>query len=89
MDNFLIKKRRGGVMGRTRCKWMLRRFAYAITMASLLLLPCYVWPAASATTASDLEGHWACVYFEQAQSQGWVHGYEDGSMRPDKAVSRG
>jgi hypothetical protein len=37
---------------------------------------------------SDIEGHWAQAYIQRAASLGWVQGYEDGTFRPDAAITR-
>ena len=36
----------------------------------------------------DTEGHWAEVYINRAAEVGWINGYNDGSFRPDKAITR-
>lgn len=33
-------------------------------------------------------GHWAYSYINAASEVGWIRGYEDGSFRPDKNISR-
>lgn len=33
-------------------------------------------------------GHWAYSYINAASEAGWIRGYEDGSFRPDKNISR-
>ena len=32
--------------------------------------------------------HWALVYINSAYARGWVSGYEDGSFRPDRLITR-
>ncbi|WP_054252861.1 S-layer homology domain-containing protein [Neofamilia massiliensis] len=32
--------------------------------------------------------HWALVYINSAYARGWVKGYEDGSFRPDRNITR-
>jgi hypothetical protein len=44
--------------------------------------------SAKAAAFSDISGHWAEASIEAALSQGYVNGYEDGTFRPDQAVSR-
>jgi hypothetical protein len=39
-----------------------------------------VWP--------DAQGHWAAKSLQSLADKGWVQGYEDGTIRPDRAVSR-
>ena len=36
----------------------------------------------------DTEGHWAEVYINRAAEVGWINGYNDGSFRPNKAITR-
>lgn len=44
-----------------------------------------VFPAAA--DFSDLENHWAQDYMEELAELGYLTGYEDGTMRPDKSIS--
>lgn len=37
---------------------------------------------------SDIEGHWAEEYILSLSQKGYMKGYEDGSYKPDKAVTR-
>ena len=37
---------------------------------------------------SDIAGHWASEYINTAAFLGWIHGYEDGTFRPDKLITR-
>ena len=37
---------------------------------------------------SDLGGHWARKYIDRAYARGWVHGYSDGTFRPDVSITR-
>ena len=36
---------------------------------------------------SDVEGHWAVDYLRQAYADGILEGYDDGTMRPDTAIT--
>ena len=36
----------------------------------------------------DTEGHWAEPYINRAAEVGWINGYNDGSFKPDKAITR-
>ena len=37
---------------------------------------------------TDITGHWAEKYIASAYQVGWVDGYEDGSFKPDKPITR-
>ncbi len=39
-----------------------------------------VWP--------DLQDHWAAKSLQSLTAKGWMQGYKDGNMRPERAVSR-
>ena len=39
-------------------------------------------------TFSDINGHWAQKNIELAAGNGWINGYEDGTYKPTKAISR-
>ncbi|WP_025684337.1 immunoglobulin-like domain-containing protein [Paenibacillus maysiensis] len=39
-----------------------------------------VWP--------DVQGHWAAKSLQSLAVKGWMQGYKDGNMRPERAVSR-
>ncbi len=39
-----------------------------------------VWP--------DVQGHWAAKSLQSPAAKGWIQGYKDGNMRPERAVSR-
>jgi N-acetylmuramoyl-L-alanine amidase len=68
----------------------------SLSRAELLTLLNRIQPFAdgptgiSITTFTDLkEQHWAFPTFAKALAAGYIHGYEDGTIRPDQAVSRG
>ena len=37
---------------------------------------------------SDIDGHWAATYINQAAEAGWIHGYGDDTFRPEQPISR-
>ena len=39
-------------------------------------------------TFSDINGHWAQKYIEQAAGNGWIDGYTDGTFRPNQNIKR-
>lgn len=43
---------------------------------------------ANGKTFTDIKGHWAQSYIELAAGNGWINGYEDGTFRPDKNITR-
>ncbi|WP_158289661.1 S-layer homology domain-containing protein [Paenibacillus flagellatus] len=51
-----------------------------------LVLACGM--SAWAAPANDVGGHWAEKQLKEWLSKGYIQGYEDGSVQPDKAVTR-
>jgi len=41
-----------------------------------------------ADSFSDIAGHWANQYINSAAQKGWIKGYEDGTFRPQQAITR-
>ncbi len=39
-------------------------------------------------TFTDIEGHWAQKFIELAAGNGWIAGYEDGTFKPEQAITR-
>ncbi|HOK49994.1 MAG TPA: S-layer homology domain-containing protein, partial [Sedimentibacter sp.] len=37
---------------------------------------------------SDIDGHWAKEWIEKAVNSGFVTGYEDGTFKPDRTITR-
>lgn len=37
---------------------------------------------------TDIGGHWAAQYINAAAEKGWIHGYEDGTFRPNQNITR-
>src|SRR4051794_6188330 len=44
--------------------------------------------AAVSTSVSDIKGHWAEAQINSWISQGFIKGYDDGSFKPNKAITR-
>ncbi|AET58933.1 hypothetical protein HPL003_10870 [Paenibacillus terrae HPL-003] len=42
----------------------------------------------AATIWPDVQGHWAAKSLQSLAAKGWIQGYQDGNMRPERAVSR-
>lgn len=36
----------------------------------------------------DINGHWAAKYINAAAELGWIHGYEDGTFKPNQNITR-
>ncbi len=56
------------------------------TLAMLIVMLMLTTMALGASF-SDIEGHWSESYVEDISSKGLVMGYEDGSFKPDRAVT--
>lgn len=63
-------------MKKTRCLSLL----LAVCLLLALMLP-------AQAAYSDLKGHWAEEYMEELAERGFLSGYEDGTMKPDKTLS--
>lgn len=37
---------------------------------------------------TDVGGHWAEAYIHEAAAHGWIKGYDDGTFRPDRFITR-
>lgn len=62
---------------------MKRRF-FLVTLVLVLALGGYV----EAETFSDIDGHWAKDYIEWSAANNIFTGYEDGTFKPDKKITR-
>lgn len=61
----------------------------SMMMAVVMLLSIFPFSAfADETTASDLDGHWAEQVMQEWMGYGIVAGYEDGTVRPDRSITR-
>ena len=63
---------------------LLKQAAAAALTAVLLASLCL---SASAAWFPDAEDHWAREAIYEAVEQGWLNGFEDGTMRPDEPVT--
>lgn len=50
--------------------------------------PTVVSEAYSKTSFSDINGHWAKSWIEKSVKMGFVSGYEDGTFKPDRTITR-
>ena len=61
----------------------------SMMMAIVMLLSLFPFSAfANEATASDLDGHWAEQVMQEWMGYGIVAGYEDGTVRPDRSITR-
>jgi len=60
----------------------------SILMTFMLLAALFVPAASYGATFSDIKGHWAESYINEAVQEGVVQGYPDGTFLPDKSVTR-
>ncbi|MGJ3247244.1 MAG: S-layer homology domain-containing protein [Elainellaceae cyanobacterium] len=60
----------------------------AIGQASAISSPFIVVPQTSGVSFSDLRGHWAAEFIRGLAAQGMLRGFDDGTFRPDAAMSR-
>ena len=44
--------------------------------------------SALAAPAKDIQGHWAEKTIQDWVQKGWIQGYSDGSVKPDRTISR-
>lgn len=71
---------------------LIRRSAYILALATLPFAFATGGGLAKANSDhvpfSDMDGHWAQEPVEEAVTEGIISGYEDGTFRPDRTVSR-
>ena len=62
----------------------------AITRAEFATIAAYFDPItfSGEDKFSDTSGHWASGFINRAAERGWINGYEDGSFRPDRNITR-
>ncbi|EGL19918.1 MULTISPECIES: S-layer homology domain-containing protein [unclassified Paenibacillus] len=66
----------------------LRKKMAVTLLACTVMAPAQLSWAASASAASDISGHWAEQQTKQWVDKGYIQGYADGTLKPDKAVTR-
>jgi N-acetylmuramoyl-L-alanine amidase len=91
-DAILSLKEQGIITGDNHLYYPER----SLSRAELITLLNRIHPFAEVTEGytftpfTDLtEQHWAYPTFTKALAAGYIHGYEDGTIKPDQAVSRG
>jgi hypothetical protein len=70
----------------------MRKPLYRILSAALaltLIFSSYAVAAAAEVTASDSDGLWSAKIMNEWTQNGWLAGYPDGSVQPNKKISRG
>lgn len=66
---------------------MRRKENRSLLLCLVLLLVCLPFTS-RAQGLGDLEGHWAQENMIRGMELQWIHGYEDGTMRPDGIITR-
>ena len=62
----------------------------AVTRAEFVTAVCKCFDSLSTGSAgfSDVSGHWAEGFINQAVAEGWISGFPDGTFRPDESIQR-
>lgn len=66
----------------------LKRSVSILTLLAMMLTLFPFAAFADETTASDLDGHWAEEVMQEWIGYGIIAGYEDGTVRPDRSITR-
>ena len=66
----------------------MKKFAKLGVFTAVALCVAMLSLTAFAANFSDIEKHWAKEYIEYGVEQGYISGYEDGTFKPDKTVTR-
>lgn len=66
----------------------LKRSVSILTLLAMMLTLFPFAAFAEDTTASDLDGHWAEEVMQEWIGYGIIAGYEDGTVRPDRSITR-
>lgn len=66
----------------------LKRSVSILTLLAMMLTLFPFAAFAEDTTASDLDGHWAEEVMQEWIDYGIIAGYEDGTVRPDRSITR-
>jgi endoglucanase len=53
-----------------------------------LFLACLFTMPLASSNFEDARGHWAENHIAESQKRGWIHGFEDGTFRPDNNITR-
>ena len=60
----------------------------ALLLAAALMIPIATAAPSEEGSFPDVKGHWAQAEIEKAVASGWVDGYEDGTFRPERTITR-
>ncbi|GAF09281.1 S-layer homology domain-containing protein [Paenibacillus pini] len=63
-------------------KW----FIYVVCTA--IIFSSYSFAGLAMAQTSDIKGHWAEKQLEEWQNKGLLHGFSDGSLRPNSSITR-
>ncbi len=58
------------------------------TVLSVILLVCVLALSGAAKEFTDMENHWSKTFVDYGVENGYINGYDDGTFRPDKTVTR-
>lgn len=64
--------------------WLKRSLGALLAVCMLVSM----LPTALAADRSEIEGHWAKESMTYFADQGWMKGYEDGTYKPDRTITR-
>ncbi len=54
----------------------------------MILLVCVLAVSTAAKEFSDMSGHWSDTFVDYGVQKGYINGYDDGTFRPDRTVTR-
>src|SRR5690606_5723656 len=66
----------------------MKKRQYYLSLALALILILSMIPPAFGAVSEQTGTHWAAAPLNRWQERGIVHGYEDGSFRPDEKITR-
>lgn len=69
---------------RVRMKRMFKKSLLTVLICCFIVPQSIAW----ANTATDITGHWAEPTLSEWLEQGYISGYEDGTVRPNQGVTR-
>ncbi len=67
---------------------MSKRCRIFSTVLSVILLMCVLALSGAAKDFTDMKNHWSKTFVDYGVENGYINGYDDGTFRPDKTVTR-